>query len=229
MASIPPFSTRALPGWLIADLETAPPRTEPVGARRRDPHGVWLFTITAAVLAGVFITAWLLSSLGGNTAATLAAGLVSVVAFIIVVIAGRELADGQTFRTLSSLIVTVVACVAIVCASWNGVLLRLKVQGSEGAWSQAVLCALGKSGSGSCVDVQTGRLNLPSFGRVDEISFETSEVIFRGPNNASGLIYSPGSSTVGFDECVGHIGGPWWQYGGDGSGCPLGMHFAPGP
>ena len=32
---------------------------------------------------------------------------------------------------------------------------------------------------GSCVGVQTGRLNLPSFGRVDEISFQSSEIIFR--------------------------------------------------
>jgi hypothetical protein len=215
---------------VVADLETAPPITEPFGTRHRDPHGVWLFTITAAVLAGVFITAWLLTSLGGNTAATLAAGSLSVVAFIIVVTAGRELADGQTFRTLSSLIVAVVACLAIVYASWTGVLLTLKVQGSEGAWSQAALCALGKSAPGSCVGVQTGRLNLPSFGRVDEISFQSSEIIFRGPKNASGLIYAPGSRKVGFDECVGHIGGPWWQYGGGGgSACPLGMHFAPGP
>jgi hypothetical protein len=228
MASIPPFSTRALPRWRIADFETAPTSTEPVGTRHRDPHGVWLFTITAAVLAGVFLIAWLPTSLGGNTAATLAAALASVVAFIVVVTAGRDLADGQTFRTFSSLIVTVVACLAIVCASWSGALLRLKVQGSEGAWSQAVLCALGKSGPGSCVGVQAGRLNMPSFGRVDEISSGPSEVIFRGPDNASGLIYSPGSGQVGFDECVGHIGGPWWQYGG-GGGCPLGMHFVPGP
>jgi hypothetical protein len=214
---------------VIADLETAPPCTEPFGTRHRDPHGVWLCTITAAMLAGVFLTAWSLTSLGGNTAATLAAALASVVAFIIVVTAGRELADGQTFRTLSSLIVTVVACLAIVCASWNGAFLRLKVQGSEGAWSHAALCAWGKSGPGSCVGVQAGRLNLPNFGRVDEISVEPSEIIFRGPNNASGLIYSPGSGQAGFDECVGHIGGPWWQYGGGGSGCPLGMHFVPGP
>lgn len=217
-------------GASVGHSETASPSTERFGARHRDPYGIWLVTITAAMLTAVFITAWLLTSLGGNTAATIAAAAVSVVAFLAVVAAIRELADARTFRMLCSLIVTVVACLAIVGASWTGALLRLKVQSSEAAWTHAALCALGNaeharySGSGSCAGVQSGRLNLPNLGRVEQISIYPPAVVFRGPNNTTGLIYSPspGSGQVG---CVGHINGPWWQYGGSDAGCPLGMHY----
>ena len=226
-------------GDCYAHSETAPP-PERFGTSHRDPHGVWLFAITAVMLMAVLITAWLLISLGGNAAATFATGLVSIVVFLVVVAAGRLLADGQTFRTLCSLIVTVVVCVSIVWASWTGALLRLKVQSSEGAWTHAALCALdnaantgwsGYSGyprHGSCAGVQSGRLNLPSFGRVERITIEpNSQVIFQGPT--SGLIYSPSSGQVAEDACVGHISGPWWQIGGDAySGCPIGLRFAPG-
>lgn len=216
----------------LAHLETVPPID---GAKHRDPHGVWLLTITAAMLAGVFITAWLLTSVGGNLAATFAAAAVSVLAFLVVVTASRELADGQTVRTLSSLIATVVVCVSIVIASWSGALLRLKVQSSEGAWTHAALCALDDSGSASCAGVQSSRLNLPGFGPVVTItSMEPSQIIFEGPHNAYGLIYSPNAGEVGFDECVGHISGPWWQYGSGGpcsgpAGLPGEMHPAPMP
>jgi hypothetical protein len=202
--------------------ENRPPHPEQLSKRHRDPCGVWLFAITAAMIAGVLVTAWMLTSLGDSIAVTFAAGGVSVVALMVVTTAGLELADGRDRRRLISLLVTVVACVAIMSASWSGALLRLKVLGSEGAWSQA--------GRTACAGNQTSQLNLPSLGRVEQISCDGGQIIFRGPNNASGLIYSTGSGQPGFPlECVGHISGPWWQYGGnDCSGWPGEMHPDPG-
>ena len=201
----------------LGDSETIFP-TERFGTRHRDPHGVWLVTITAATIAGVFVTAWLLTSVGGNLAATFAAGGVSVGALMVVITAGLELANGRDRRRLISLLMTILACVAIVSASWSGALLRLKVLGREGAWSQAARTA--------CVGYQTRQLNLPSLGRVEQIQCYGGWIIFRGPNSTSGLIYSTGSGQPGFpNECVGHISGPWWQYGGnDCSGWPGEMH-----
>ena len=229
-------------GDCYAHSETTP-SPERFGTNHRDSHGVWLFTITAVLLAAVFITAWLLTSIGGNAAATFAAALVSIVVFLVVVAAIRVMADGQTFRTLCSLIVTVVVCASIVWASGTGALLGLKVQSSEGAWTHAALCALeyrtntawsGYSGSpppnGPCAGVQSGRLILPKIGRVERITVysDIPQVVFQGA--VSVLIYSPNSGQVGQDACVGHITGPWWQSGGDAqSGCPIGLRFAPGP
>jgi hypothetical protein len=208
---------------VIAPVWEARPRhREQLSKRHRDPRGVWLFTITAAMIAGVFVTAWMLTSLGGSVAVTFAAGGVSVVALMVVVTAGLELADGRGRRRLISLLVTIVACVAIMSASWSGALLRLKVVGSEGAWSQAARTA--------CVGNQNSQLNLPGLGRIEQISCDGGQIIFPGPNRAAGLIYSTGSGQPGFpNECVGHISGPWWHYGGnDCSGWPGEMHPVPG-
>ena len=205
------------------------PPTPRVGTRSRDPHGLWLLTITAAVLASVFATAWLLTSVGNYLAPTFAAGAVAVVALIVVITAGWELADGWTARTFRALIATALMTVFILTASWSGALLRLKVQGSEEAWTHAALCAEKDSGSAPCVGVRSRRLNLPSFGRVEKVEMDLSAVIFQGPNDTAGLIYSPDAGEVGFG-CVGHISGPWWQYGGnDCSGWPGAMHPTPMP
>ena len=117
---------------------------------------------------------------------------------MVVITAGLELADGRGRRRLISLLVTLGACVAIMSASWSGALLRLKVVGSEGAWSQAARTA--------CVGNRIGQLDLPSLGRVEQISCDGGQIIFPGPNNAKGLIYSTGSGQPGLpNECVGHI------------------------
>jgi hypothetical protein len=202
--------------------ETRSRHSEQLGKRHRDPRGIWLFTMTAAMIAGVLVTAWMLTSLRGSIAVTFAAGGVSVVALMVVITAGLELADGRGRRRLISLLVTIVACVVIMSASWSGALLRLKVAGSEAAWWQAARTA--------CVGNQTRQLNLPSLGRVGLVSCNGGLIIFPGPDNASGLIYNTGSGQPGFpNECVGHISGPWWHFGGNACSGWLGeMHPNPG-
>jgi hypothetical protein len=196
-----------------------------------------LATATAEVLVGFWLSG-IGKSVKGPTLAVIGVGLIPAVVAVLLA-AAKSLTDRRHKFVLSPPTLVLVAATVLLALAgglWisrdGGVTLRFELT-EESHLAPYVTLANRESAhwKQGCIGAG-GFPSLPSLGRLEEVCAYTSrtdpQVEFdgRGYFEGSGVAYiwSPQTSRVASDECVMHLGGPWWAVtnGVDAQQCPFG-------